>query len=103
MREPNDSEPVSKVMRNIWLREYICPQRVVLYSDNGNPMKGAARLATLQAMGVVPSLSRPVLSYGSPFPEPLFKTLKYWRDYLHQAVENLLFYSSVSGRVCALV
>jgi len=33
---------------------------VVLHSDNGSPMKGATMLATLQALGVTPSLSRPL-------------------------------------------
>jgi hypothetical protein len=29
-----------------------------MHSDNGNPMKGATMLATLQSLGVVPSFSR---------------------------------------------
>ena len=30
---------------------------MVLHSDNGSPMKGAAMLATLQALGVMPSVA----------------------------------------------
>ncbi|OTP75884.1 integrase core domain-containing protein [Caballeronia sordidicola] len=33
--------------------------------------------ATLQALGVMPSLSRPGVSYDNPFAESLFKTPKY--------------------------
>ena len=49
----------------------------VLHSDNGSPMKGATMLATLQRLGVVPSFSRPRVSDDNPFPESLFRTLKY--------------------------
>jgi transposase InsO family protein len=37
----------------------IKPNPDVLHSDNGSPMKGASMLATLQALGVMPSFSRP--------------------------------------------
>jgi putative transposase len=48
-----------------------------LHSDNGGPMKGAMMLATLQRLGVVASFSSPRLSDDNPFPEALFRTLKY--------------------------
>jgi transposase InsO family protein len=41
------SERASKVMRDICAREHIPPNQVVLYSDNGRPMKGVTMLATL--------------------------------------------------------
>ena len=44
-------------------------------------MKGAARLATLQRLGVMPSFSRPAVSNDNPYSESLFKTLKYRPDY----------------------
>lgn len=40
-------------------------------------MKGSTMLATLQALGVVPSFSRPSVSNDNPFSESLFRTLKY--------------------------
>ncbi|MBB5411244.1 MULTISPECIES: integrase core domain-containing protein [unclassified Paraburkholderia] len=40
-------------------------------------MKGAAMLATLQALGVMPSLSRPGVSNDNPCSESLFKPMKY--------------------------
>lgn len=77
-------------MRDICLRERIAPHQVVLHSDNGSPMKGAAMLATLQALGVMPSLSRPAVSYDNNYAESLFKTLKYGPDYPMRAFEHLL-------------
>ena len=41
------SELASGVMRDIFVRESIATQQVVLHSDNGRPMKGATMLATL--------------------------------------------------------
>jgi len=51
--------------------------QIKLHSDNGGPMKGASMLATLQWLGIAPSLSRPKVSDDNPFSESLFKTLKY--------------------------
>jgi putative transposase len=65
------------LMRDICHRENLSPNQVVLHSDNGGPMKGATMLATLQALGVMPSFSRPAVSNDNPFSESLFKTLKY--------------------------
>jgi putative transposase len=53
----------------------------VLHSDNGNPMKGATMVATLQRLGIVPSFSRPRISDDNPFAESLFRTLKYRPEY----------------------
>lgn len=88
--EAESSELASEVMRDICLRENIAPHQVVLHSDNGSPMKGAAMLATLQALGVMPSLSRPAVSNDNLYSESFFKTLKYRPDYPHQAFEHLL-------------
>jgi transposase InsO family protein len=49
-------------MPDICERENIAPKQVVLHSDNGSPMKGATMQATLQALGLVPSFSRPACS-----------------------------------------
>jgi transposase InsO family protein len=61
-------------MRDICERENIARDQVVLHSDNGSPMKGATMLATLQALGVMPSFSRPAVSNDNPFSESIFKT-----------------------------
>lgn len=84
------SELASEVMRDICMQENIAPDQVVLHSDNGSPMKGATMLATLQALGVVPSFSRPAVSNDNPYSESLFKTMKYRPAYPQRPFESLL-------------
>ena len=88
--DTESSALAGEVMHDICLRERIAPGQVVLHSDNGGPMKGAAMLATLQALGVTPSLSRPAVSNDNPYSESLFRTLKYRPDYPARAFETLL-------------
>jgi transposase InsO family protein len=88
--DAESSELAGEVMRDICVREDIAPNQVVLHSDNGSPMKGATMLATLQALGVAPSFSRPAVSNDNPYSESLFKTLKYRPAYPRQAFESLL-------------
>ena len=77
-------------MRDLCKRESIAPDQVALHSDNGSPMKGATMLATLQALGVMPSFSRPAVSNDNPFSESLFRTMKYRPTYPCRPFENLL-------------
>jgi putative transposase len=88
--DTESSERAGEVMRDIAARESIEPNQVILHSDNGSPMKGATMLATLQALGVAPSFSRPAVSNDNPYSESLFKTLKYRPAYPRQAFESLL-------------
>lgn len=88
--ETESSELASEVMRDICEREDIAPNQVVLHSDNGSPMKGATMLATLQALGVMPSFSRPAVSNDNPYSESLFKTMKYRPAYPQRPFENLM-------------
>ncbi len=46
-------------------------------------------LATLQALGVMPSLSRPGVNNDNPYSESLFKTLKYRPAYPLKAFDTL--------------
>jgi transposase InsO family protein len=71
----------SELMRDLCRRERIVPGQLVLHSDNGSSMKGSTMLATLKALGVMASLSRPAVSNDNPYSESLFKTLKYRPDY----------------------
>lgn len=77
------------LLRDICQREGICPQQLVLHSDNGGPMKGATMLATLRDLGVASSFSRPAVSNDSPFSEALFRTLKYRPHYPRRPFKNL--------------
>jgi transposase InsO family protein len=54
------------LLTDICQREAIQPHQLVLHADNGGPMKGATMLATLQALGVMPSFSRPAVSNDNP-------------------------------------
>ena len=76
-----DSEWAADLLRDITQREGITAEQVTLHSDNGGPMKGASMLATMQALGIIPSLSRPGVSNDNPYSESLFKTLKYRPKY----------------------
>jgi putative transposase len=80
----------SEVLKDLCAREAIGSNQVILHSDNGGPMKGATMLATLQALGVMPSLSRPGVSNDNPYSESLFKTLKYRPAYPLKAFDTLL-------------
>ena len=79
--EYENSEYAADIVRDIMQREGIAPEQVTLHSDNGGPMKGAGMLATMQALGIMPSFSRPAVSNDNPYSESLFKTLKYRPEY----------------------
>jgi transposase InsO family protein len=79
--EEESSTLAGDVLRDLCQREGIQPNQLILHSDNGSPMKGATMLATLQQLGVMPSLSRPAVSNDNPYSESLFKTLKYRPSY----------------------
>lgn len=53
----------------------------VVHADNGAPMKGATMLATMQALGIVRSFSRPGVSDDNPYIESIFRHLKYAPSY----------------------
>jgi putative transposase len=69
-------EKSAEVFQRAHLREAVGATDRVLHSDNGSPMKGATRLATLQHLGVVPSFSRPSVSNDNPYSEAIFATCK---------------------------
>jgi len=77
------------LMTDICQREKIARNQVTLHSDNGSPMKGATMLATLQALGVTPSFSRPSVSNDNPYSESLFRTLKYRPEYPEKPFADL--------------
>jgi len=79
--EDESSAWAADILRDITQREGITPEQITLHSDNGGPMKGASMLATLQALGIMPSFSRPAVSNDNPYSESLFKTLKYRPEY----------------------
>ena len=87
--ELENSGLAADIVQDIVQREGIAPEQVILHSDNGGPMKGASMLATLQALGIMPSFSRPAVSNDNPYSESMFKTLKYRPDFPSQPFENV--------------
>jgi len=81
VHDRESAELAAELVEEVMIRLDIAPDRVVLHSDNGGPMKGATMLATLQRLGVVPSFSRPGVSDDNPYIEALFRTLKYRPEY----------------------
>jgi putative transposase len=77
------SEHAARMIRRASLKENLALNRkpLVLHSDNGSPMKGAALLDTLQRLGIVPSRSRPRVSNDNAYAEAIFRTIKYRPNY----------------------
>ena len=87
--ERESAELASELLTDICLRHAIMPDRLVVHSDNGSPMKGETMLATMQRLGVAPSRSRPSVSNDNPYSESLFRTLKYRPELPIQAFADL--------------
>lgn len=62
-------------------REGVVRDQLSLHADNGGAMKGKTMIVKLEQLGVLPSFSRPRVSDDNPFPEALFRTLKYRPGY----------------------
>ncbi len=87
--EKESSDYAADILEEIYIKEKVSKDRVILHSDNGSPMKGATMLATLQRLGVIPSFSRPGVSNDNPFSESLFRTLKYHPTYPFKPFSSL--------------
>lgn len=87
--ETECSDLAEQLFRRICAEEGLDPDGLVLHSDNGSPMKGATMTATLEWLGVVPSLSRPRVHDDNPYSESLFRTLKYRPEYPSGPFESL--------------
>lgn len=89
VHESESAEHASLMIEAACVREEIGLDRLVLHSDNGGPMKGATLLATLQQLGIVPSLSRPSVSNDNPYSEALFRTTKYRPEFPRRPFASL--------------
>ena len=69
--------------------ECVSRDQLVLHADNGAAMKGKTMLVKLEELGVLPSFSRPRVSDDNPFPEALFRTLKYRPSYPERPFNTL--------------
>ena len=89
VHECEDAEHAAALITEACYREHVRPEQLVVHSDNGAPMKAATLLATLQALGVTASFSRPRVSNDNPYSESLFRTLKYRPWYPERPFETL--------------
>lgn len=79
VHESESMELAAALLKRGCLREGVASreQPLVLHSDNGGAMKGSTMLAAMQALGVMPSFSRPRVSNDNAHAETLFRTAKY--------------------------
>jgi len=77
VHEMESTQLAAQLLSDICSRIGVEPRGVVLHADNGSAMKGSSMLATIQALGLIPSFSRPHVSDDNPFSESLFRTMKY--------------------------
>lgn len=81
LEEVESADHGGRLMDRICQEQGIAKGQLTLHSDNGGPMTGATMVATLERLGVLPSLSRPAVSDDNPYSESPFKTLKYRPSY----------------------
>ncbi|MCC3146055.1 DDE-type integrase/transposase/recombinase [Halanaerobium sp. Z-7514] len=64
-----NAENSKRLIRKAFLAQKIAnkDKPLVLHSDNGSPMKGAAFLATIEKLGVQSSYSRPRVINENPY------------------------------------
>ena len=89
VHERESAELAAEMTARICREEAIDPQGLVLHSDNGTPMRGSTMLATMQALGIVASFSRPHVSDDNPYSEALFRTLKHGPIYPRRPFTNV--------------
>lgn len=67
VHDNESSEHASLLILKACLAEAVTRDQLILLSDNGAPMKGAAMLATLLKLGIVPSFCRPAVSNDNAY------------------------------------
>jgi putative transposase len=87
--ERESAEYGATAVRRAVLAEECIGKPLVLHADNGSPQKGSTLRATLEALGIEPSYSRPRVSDDNAYSEALFRTCKYRPDYPHRGFESL--------------
>jgi transposase InsO family protein len=83
------AEHSSALISEACRRENVDKGQLTLHADNGGPMKGSALLATLLALGVASSFSRPRVSNDNAFIESNFRTMKYRPNYPRKPFASL--------------
>jgi putative transposase len=83
--ETRESDEIAtSLFERACLKEWIhnCrPQKLIVHSDNGSPMRSLMLEDKLRDLGALGSFSRPRVSNDNPYAESLFRTVKYRPDY----------------------
>lgn len=66
-----------------------CEEVPVLHSDNGAPMTSYMLKARLADLGMLMSHSRPRVSNDNPYPQSLFRIVKYCPEWWSKGFESL--------------
>jgi len=83
------AEYAEKLIKKAVIKENIKGRPLVLHSDNGSPMKASTFQATLEALGIQRSYSRPRVSNDNPYSESIFRTIKYRPAYPEYGFESI--------------
>jgi len=83
-----NSDLAAQLLADICGEHDLAPNAAV-HADNGAAMKGSTMLATMQALGIVKSFSRPSVSDDNPYIESLFRHLKYAPSYPRRGFANI--------------
>lgn len=89
VHERECGDHAADLVQRCLLREQCFRKPIVLHSDNGAPMKSQTLRVKLEELGVIRSHSRPRVSDDNPFPEALFRTLKYRPNWPSSGFESL--------------
>lgn len=89
VHDGESSAYASTLIRTVIRENGLSPETLAVHMDNGSPMKGATLRATLEALGVQASYSRPHVSNDNPYSEALFRTLKYRPEYPTKPFQSL--------------
>ncbi|WP_397544903.1 transposase [Roseicitreum antarcticum] len=81
VHERESADLAAVLIRQAVMAEGCIARPLVLYADNGSPMKGATMKTTMEKLGIIASYSRPRVSNDNPFSEALFRTCKYRPDW----------------------
>lgn len=82
-------ELASQLMKQTVAAEGADAEKLALHQDNGAAMTSSTLKATLEALGILGTYSRPHVSDDNPYSESLFRTFKYWPGYPTKGFDSL--------------
>lgn len=89
IHEREDSRIAKEVFKQCLISENITGENLRLHNDNGNAMKESSFVEKMKALGVIQSFSRPSVKDDNPYPEALFKTMKYRPSYPYRPFRTI--------------